>query len=961
MTGFHNLRIRSPYPIKTIEDIRMSCQLNDHGRLYVKGIVDDSIQFQSVLVATGEDEIELYETDGQQENTLFKGLVTGIQTRNSGGTYTIEVEGLSGSFRLDAEEKSRSFQNGGLTYSALLKEIIKEYPSYNVVESVGAGIKVERATFQYKETDWELIKRLASELQSVIVCDILESSPRFYFGLPQGTSHTIPEDQPYTASKNLSAFHRAGGYAAGFHDTDFFYYDIESALKYELGDEIGFRNKRLYVSSMKAAMEGGLLRYTYRLSRLEGIRQEPLPNSRLKGISLEGKVLEVKGEKVRLHLDIDSEQPKSKAHWFPFSPPTGNMMYCMPQVGTHASLYFPDATGDKAMVVGAVRKNGSSNAKTGDPSKRYFGTEHGSELELAPTAINIVGGSKQPLKLSFDDAIGVTMTSHKKLVLNAGEGISLYTPKRIVIQAQSQLMAKKMGALSGFSVEGEYHFLGGNVRVAGTTKTSYTVYNDEPQVGQAPKAEVKQEETTEKKSKFGWGKLLLAAVAVVAVVVVVVAVVAVSVATFGAGAVIGAALLGAAFGAIGGIAGTMASDKANNTQSSLSTYLINAGKGALIGAVCGAIFGPGGGAVTSSLVAQTTRQLVQGIGTAMFSGGAANYTDYVLNEVWDGRTPDGGRAVEAFKNGALFGGIFAAATPWLLKAFGVKQILPPDKNRTGSGKGEKGSPPKPPKTNEGQQWRPSVRVTPALATPQGIKFSMGNRIETKPLPKTSVQKNYIKEMERVEKEAAEKAVKGTGKVSKLSHEEFQELVTLLKGRNLSRDMIKEIKEGCDKGLFAIEKISEGRARYKIDVLGADGKPTTTVYLDEYGKTVSMNWTVGPPGKRGSGYSRAPKVEGHEKGHIKSVYEGSLDNAVEDSPLNIIPQTRPVNDPKVKAFEKYRGDECQGETVITDILDNPPGYVRVRLPGKNIDVTYNPSSTKARDWPNDWFTETGPFD
>ncbi|MFS0556141.1 hypothetical protein [Brevibacillus sp. 179-C9.3 HS] len=98
----------------------------------------------------------------------------------------------------------------------------------------------------------------------------------------------------------------------------------------------------------------------------------------------------------------------------------------MPQVGTQASLYFPDATGKQAMVLGSVRKNGDSCAKTGNPNIRYFGTEHGSELELSPTAINIVSGSKEPLKLTIDDNIGITMTSHKTQGLNAKEEISVY-------------------------------------------------------------------------------------------------------------------------------------------------------------------------------------------------------------------------------------------------------------------------------------------------------------------------------------------------------------------------------------------------------------------------------------------------------------------------------------------------------------------------------------------------------
>jgi hypothetical protein len=50
--------------------------------------------------------------------------------------------------------------------------------------------------------------------------------------------------------------------------------------------------------------------------------------------SLEGKVIGRDGEKVKLHLSIDDNQSKDEASWFGFAPPTGNMMYCMPVVGT---------------------------------------------------------------------------------------------------------------------------------------------------------------------------------------------------------------------------------------------------------------------------------------------------------------------------------------------------------------------------------------------------------------------------------------------------------------------------------------------------------------------------------------------------------------------------------------------------------------------------------------------------
>ncbi|MEB9896527.1 hypothetical protein P4K96_24130, partial [Bacillus cereus] len=529
------------------EDVRLAWKPNEHGRLVVRGYVEDTDHVKAVLNAAEHDEIHLYEKNGQSESAIFKGSVSDVRITHTNGVYAIQIEGASVSHLMDLKRKRRSFQDAGMTYAQLVEDIIQTYPGSDVIPYAGETTSIGEPIFQYDETDWELLTRLASHFHAVLVCDIVEAKPRFMFGMPEGRSYELPGDLPYIARRDLAAFQRAGGYEAGLHPADFYHCEIDSGARYAIGDEVMFRNKRLVVSEVSARMDRGQFVYTYRLSRREGIRQERLVNPRLTGLSLEGEVLAVQGEQVQLQLDIDKEQAASAAYWFPFAPPTGNAMYCMPQVGTHATLYLPDATGSGAVVTGCVRKNGDSCAKTGDPNIRYFGTEHGSELELSPTAINVVSGSKEPLKLSFDDATGVTMTSHRKLLLNAKDDISLFTPKRIRIHAQSQVLVKKLTALSGFSIENEYHLLGEHVEVLGRDRTEYAPYEDEPQEGEAP--------------KFDWGKLwgnVLAGLAVVAVVTV--AAVA-TVATAGAGAVVIAAVAStAAISGTAAVAGKAISD-----------------------------------------------------------------------------------------------------------------------------------------------------------------------------------------------------------------------------------------------------------------------------------------------------------------------------------------------------------------------------------------------------------------
>ena len=97
-----------------------------------------------------------------------------------------------------------------------------------------------------------------------------------------------------------------------------------------------------------------------------------------------GEVLSTERETVRLKLDIDEGWNPGGPYPYTWRPETGNMMYCMPQVGTRVSLYFPNYDEQAAIAVNCVRTNGSSCARMSDPSRRSFVTEHGKEMNLYP-------------------------------------------------------------------------------------------------------------------------------------------------------------------------------------------------------------------------------------------------------------------------------------------------------------------------------------------------------------------------------------------------------------------------------------------------------------------------------------------------------------------------------------------------------------------------------------------------
>ena len=181
-----------------------------------------------------------------------------------------------------------------------------------------------------------------------------------------------------------------------------------------------YYNKNLYiqeidsyfVSEYSAQKIQDEVIYKYKLRRKNGVWFTKISNEKIIGASIKGEILDTRGEEVKLHLDIDKKQNEGEASWFRFTAAAGNTMYGMPVKGTSARLYFPDGGDGETLVSGCVRNNGASSAKTSDTTKRYFGTEHGSEVEMTPSGFNLKGGSSS-LSISMDDATGVKITISK--------------------------------------------------------------------------------------------------------------------------------------------------------------------------------------------------------------------------------------------------------------------------------------------------------------------------------------------------------------------------------------------------------------------------------------------------------------------------------------------------------------------------------------------------------------------
>lgn len=493
MGEIHKLRVKSQYELMKIVDIKIENKPNQHGYLYLKCLIDEKINFNAAIKASTEDQITVYEelegtnedeivninkVDERNSQRLFSGIVQNIKTTNVNGIYYLEIQALTSSIKLDIKKKSRSFQNVDMTYNDLINNILSYYPGYGFTQYAGKEEKIGKPLFQFRETDWNFLKRIASELNSELYCDIMNLNFMFNFGIPDDHRHELNDNVNYDVFKDLKSFHEAGGYNAKYDDTDYFYYEVKIRDILEIGSEIYYKQKELYVREYQAYKDKEEIFYKYKLSRKKGVWRSIIYNKLLKGATLEGEVIAVQNEQVKLHLNIDESQDEGTAYWFDYAPPSVNIMYSMPLAGESVRLYFPNESSDDPIVTGCVRKNGDTYEGISDITNRYFHTEHGSEIAMLPGSLSIKSGSEAPLSISFDDETGVNLTSPNGLNLNAGGEIVINTPNNISINAQSQILMTKGNTENGVSIEGEFHIKGNNVIKNGSCRETYAPFVD---------------------------------------------------------------------------------------------------------------------------------------------------------------------------------------------------------------------------------------------------------------------------------------------------------------------------------------------------------------------------------------------------------------------------------------------------------------------------------------------------
>ncbi len=423
------LQINSIFKYRTILSCHLQARYGEMTRLTVSCVVDYQEAFNA-LCRMQEEQVELSSQDeeGRQES-LFSGLIDGAELKSVGNYTVLELKAVSYLWQMDIRKRSRSFQDISRTYRDIVEEVAGEYGfkvNWNLPDRALPGPLI-----QYQETDWQFLSRIVSHLGGGLLPEDHGRKKEMSVGLPEcparrtDLSRHAHTELLYKAPGRTSVQERRTGY------------QLYGREYIRTGERVSIHGREYGVMACVVTFAQNSIGTCISVYPPACFRTDRIRARQLGGVVIEGRVLRTAGEALRLHLEIDDRQEEATAYDYPWRPFTGNMLYCMPEKGTRAALYFDRDQEEEARVIYNLRENGEQCAELADPADRYFTTDHEKRLYMKPSEIGLVNREGQNAEIAFADGSTVRMKTTNRLSVQA-EGQVQFQAKRIMVTAPKE-------------------------------------------------------------------------------------------------------------------------------------------------------------------------------------------------------------------------------------------------------------------------------------------------------------------------------------------------------------------------------------------------------------------------------------------------------------------------------------------------------------------------------------------
>ncbi|MDR0491455.1 MAG: hypothetical protein LBH28_09470 [Oscillospiraceae bacterium] len=453
----------SPFAMLDILEANIRIAPNEHATADIRGTIDEEFEKKYLTVAQADLPVTISQIDDSGEScVLFVGIVADMEITTVNALKVLHIKLVSVTRHMDVVKYTRTYQDASLTYRDLLASL-GNYPKYSFSVWAGEGAAIGDLITQYKETDWEFVRRLASHFNSVVIPDYVSGDAGYYFGIPEKSPVITVDPSHYSVLKGIGEYvNKTRNQVGGLLEGDALHYIVRDRAVYRMGQKVSFKNRDLRVFEINSVLEGQVLQNYYTLKTDAGFKTKKRFNYGLVGASLACAVTGVQKDLVQVHVQEANNDYGTGTKWFAFSTvyssPDGTGWYAMPEEGDELRLYFPSEHESQAYTISAVNVDSpgmgesrppataghpSSPAPRTNPNVKTMINKELKEVSLYPD--KIVMTNNKGMTIVVDDAKGIFIQSDKKVALKSDEAITMASSQSGVIMLGSDMVSITVG------------------------------------------------------------------------------------------------------------------------------------------------------------------------------------------------------------------------------------------------------------------------------------------------------------------------------------------------------------------------------------------------------------------------------------------------------------------------------------------------------------------------------------
>ena len=460
----YSLRLSPFHTLDTLSCHIKKC-VNDHMRFEFCGLIqpEDEENFLNTGMEDIAVELSMVGEDGS-EYLLCCGVAQDIQIQREGDLRRLSVEAVSGTYYEDLVKYVRVFQDSSSTYDVVLKHNEKNYQDAGHSMMIGNGSTIGDLVVQYRETDWEFARRMASHFNSVVVPAYRTKGIHYYFGFPDGKQNIELSKHTYTIRKDAGDYlTKTKNQVLSLIEADALCLEVESRDVYEIGDSFPFQGQTYYIYEIESVLDGRELVHHYKLRSKAALQTIKQFNERMIGASLEANISGVSKDTVQVNIAADGIQSNRK--WFlystVYSSPDGTGWYCMPEEGDSVRLYLPNEKEKDGYIISAVHVPADGEARS-TPDNKSLKSKYGKEVLFTPSLLRLTNNKGMTVEILDDE--GIVISSDKAVKIEATEGVQITSLEQSVEIAAPESIELMQGKTT-LTMKDDIHLNGAQVHM----------------------------------------------------------------------------------------------------------------------------------------------------------------------------------------------------------------------------------------------------------------------------------------------------------------------------------------------------------------------------------------------------------------------------------------------------------------------------------------------------------------